>query len=508
MPNANRAAADRRRAVFLLLPAIVLGALSSLACADARTAERGAAGFQDLHASWVDAAETFGIPGMAIAIITADGKVQYDVFGLRDIERKLPVRSSTRFYIASCTKPFVAEATRMLAEKGALDLDAPVKRYLPRFEVADPEMSRTLTVRDLLSHRKGLASWPITFGEAFTGQMTEDRYYRLLGRVQPENQFHYSNLHFTLTGRVLEAVTGKSWKTVLQEEVFAPAGMTRTTCSATLANADQDVATGYRLRGGKPDAGGVKKTDETMHAAGGMFSTVEDLARWLQLQLGDGAVGGRRVWSEAVVRDVRQPQVKFTDKHPLDAEQSRTGWGLGWELRDFHGVPMVTHGGHYEGDTAYMTFVPDRHVGVAIVANAGDPSMYVVEAIGAQIFERLLGIKGPNLVERAVGAVGKLSSRREEFDSGGEGPPGPSRPSAAYVGRFVDDDWGTLEVYGAGKELKARIGNLPVAITWTGPDAFDAGDGRHGTFIVDANGAVSAVRLGMPSPDTATFERR
>lgn len=341
-----------------ILPAVMFAALAILASSGARATELDPKRFEALRDRWVAAAESLGVPGLAIAVVSADGGVWFDTIGVRDMQRRLPVTPRTRFYIASCTKPFLALTVHLLVERGALDLDAPVRHYLPRFELADSQLTRTLTLRDLLAHRQGLESWPITFGEAFTGEMPDTRFYRLLRRVKPEHDFEYTNLHYTLAGRVIETVTGSSWKEAMQREVLTPAGMTRSTTSATNSYADRDVARPYRIRDGHTEAAHMTKTDRTTHAAGGLFSTTEDLARWLRVQLATGEIDGRRVWSEDVLRDLRQPQISVEEAHPLVPDQKRTAWGLGWEVRELAGHRMIVHGGHFEGAGAHMSFLP------------------------------------------------------------------------------------------------------------------------------------------------------
>ena len=157
-----------------------------------------------------------------MAVVRGDEVVLLLGLGTRDADKKLPVTVDSPFYIASSTKSFTAMAVAILADEGKIDLDAPVKRYLPRFTLANEAVAEKMTVRDLLAHRLGIDSGPISTNEAYTGLITEDRYYRLLKRVTPKSEFRYSNLNFTLAGRVIEAASGQSWKQFIAQRILRP----------------------------------------------------------------------------------------------------------------------------------------------------------------------------------------------------------------------------------------------------------------------------------------------
>ena len=162
----------------------------------------------DLIPTWEKTLQDLGVPGLAISVVRGDEVLLARGFGQRDVENDLPADADTLYYIASSTKSFVALAAQILAEEGRIDLDAPVARYLTRFRLATEEATAAVTVRDLLSHSQGLSRAAITQAEAYTGLFDDDFYYRLLAEVEPSGAFDYTNLHFTLLGRLIEAVSG------------------------------------------------------------------------------------------------------------------------------------------------------------------------------------------------------------------------------------------------------------------------------------------------------------
>lgn len=441
---------------------------------------------------WTSAMEALDVPGVAVAVVTPDGTPLVEGLGWRNVEDGLPVTPQTLFYIASTTKPFVALAARLLEEDGSIALNRPVRTYLPRFELGDPTETRTITVRDLLAHRRGLQDYAITFGEAFTGQMTEDRFYRLLGRVHTAGELDYQNLHYTLAGRVIEAASGMTWKEYVDREVLRPAGLDRTGVRAAPLTDDSNAAVPYELTNGDFDAVRLK-SEETMHAAGGMLSTVEDLGRWIRIHLNEGRIDGRSVFPADAIREMQEPQIYEEDENPFLAEHRRIGWGLGWDIREDRGARLVYHDGIYEGWSTHTSFMPEFGIGVVVVANTSRAGLLLGYVIAADVYDRARGLEPRDVLPRGVSFLEMLDSQSSTGDLTSAG--GPSLPLPRYVGTYVNDDWGTLEVTSDGQELHARIGDLPLPLLWVGPDSLIADEDHAGAFEIDAAGQVTSVSL-------------
>jgi CubicO group peptidase (beta-lactamase class C family) len=161
---------------------------------------------------------------------------------MRDVERDLPTTVDTPFYIASITKTVLATAVPQPVEGRKLELDASAQTYRPRFALADAAATAPVTVCDPLSHAQGINRFPIVFLDAYSGEITEDRYYHFPVRASPRGKTAYSNVHPTLAGLIVEAVSGKPWRDYPYDEVFVPAGMSVTTGHADEMYARDDVA--------------------------------------------------------------------------------------------------------------------------------------------------------------------------------------------------------------------------------------------------------------------------
>jgi CubicO group peptidase (beta-lactamase class C family) len=493
--------AARRRVALTLCTGVLVSSSPRQTLTAGTTASTPA---DSMSQRWVRAVDELHVPGMVVVVVDRERTVRSEMLGWRDVERRLPFDENTRFYIASCTKPFVACAAALLECEGKLDLDAPVRGYLPRFTLAAAGYADSVTVRDLLGHRPGLVNPAITFNDAYTGEITEDRYYRLLARVAPKRSFEYSNLHYTLAGRVIEAVTGKSWKDVLRERIFRPAGMTRTTCSASEFWKDDNIARPYVYQQGRYLPAEPRKVDATMHAAGGIYTTGHDLARWLRLQLGDGVLDGRRVLPASALRTMRgllSPEA--AEPHPLVKSEQRIAMGAGWDIRTLRADTLYCHNGTFPGSGAFLSFLPARNLGVAVATNASGVAVFLAEAVAAEAYDDALGQPNPDVLP----VLRKIAERRAKADAPPPATGSLSLAASAYRGEFYHEDFGTLQVTFHADSLAGRIGVLPLPMVLTGTDRFIA-DGYVGRFEIDAKGAVGAVWLQVAEPDSVRFERR
>lgn len=478
---------------ILMVPAMVLAppAASSWPAATDSLAPRWERAMQDLH-----------IPGMAVVAVRDTGIVRLWTLGLRDVEHALPVTPETRFYIASCTKPVVATAAALLAADGRLDLDAPVRTYLPEFSLADSGLADSVTTRDLLCHRYGLASWALTLGEAYTGQMTDERFYRLLGRVTSQRRFRYSNLHYTITGRVMEAVTGRTWKQVVADRVFGPAGMTRATCSAVALRNDPDAATPYLSTGGEPTPSPTRKVDATMHAAGGVAASIIDLARLLRVELGNGTIDGRSVMPAAALRATRAPLVpEAAEGHPLLADQRRVAWGAGWDIRLMRGDTLHAHNGQFAGAAACLGYLPEHDLGVAVVVNGSGPAVIFTEMVVQDVLDAVMGAEREDPLPKLL-----MFAARGAPPAAPSDPGRPERAPGSYAGRYENDDWGTIDIVARGDGLQAQMGALPLPLRWGEHDRVEVDD-QAGRFEFGSRGKAKALWIRMAPGDSVRFVR-
>lgn len=426
--------------------------------------------FEGLRDRWQPLLDEFCVPGLAIVVVRDDEVIYLDTFGYRDLDKKLPVTPDTAFYIASCTKPFTAMGVQALADAGKVALDDPVKKHLPRFDLPDSNLTDRLTVRDLLCHRWGINCGPIVFLDAYTGEITEDRYYHFLqSKAEVRGSPSYSNIHFTLAGRVIEAASGKSWRDYLATAVFAPAGMKTATGYADKMYAGADVAIPYEMGSTGLKPAGQRKTDATMHAAGGLGISISDLGRWLRLNLNGGEIDGKRIVSAERAADM----LKLHAEAPSGKLRVIKGYGLGWAVGTFRpdGPAYASHGGGYVGAGAHTSFLPEKKIGVAIVTNASHPAaMFADQVVSIDIYNRLLGGSHDDLLPALRKEVARRLPEVRERAAAAEKSASDlaavklALPADAYCGTYHNEHFGTVRIAKRGETLDIRLGAMSLPL--------------------------------------------
>ena len=467
--------------------------------------------FKGFHERWTRVLTSIGAPGFSVVVVKDDELILLDGFGTRDAESGAPVTPDTMFYIASATKPFNAMAALALAEDGKLALDKPVKQYLPHFALPGAALTSTLTPHDLMCHQYGINKSEIVYLDAYSGQITDDAYFRLLRSADISNEVDYSNVHYTLLGRVIRAVSGDHWRDFVESRILQPAGMRRTTGYASRMYADTDVAYPHIQVDGKWRRSPVIKTDRTMHAAGGMGTTARDAGRWLRLNMKRGEIDGKRIVSTASMAAMLKSQSKM--KKPIGRIRQRQGFGLGWGLGTYRGRPYAFHGGGYVGSAAYMSFLPEENIGVAILVNSAGTGHALTDIVSIDIYDKLLGLEERDLLpiyeKKAPSFRKNIDTSELGNDLTMEG--GLSLPVQAFLATFRHDDWGTVETRHENDRLVVKCGDLHGRLVATGEvDVFQAlimpGEPANGRFIV-RDGDVEAVELDVLG-ETVRFTRQ
>lgn len=321
-----------------------------------------------------------GVPGAAVAVVDGDETVYAEGFGARDLASNAPATASTLFGIGSATKSFTALSVCQLAEDGDLALDDPVTDHVDFLADApgDP-----ITVRELLTHTSGMPS-----DDSATALLVR----RILGagvevpvssradfrrhvdgaadrRVTDHERFQYYNSGYTVLGRIVEAVSGRPYAEYVRQSILDPLGMTRSTFDREAHADDEDAATAYRR-----DDDGLEPVafpfDEHVHPAGGLVAPVTELATYLAMQANGGSHGGADLLDAA--RTAEMHDAHATRMERLDGTEQ--GYGYGWMTEPLLGDTLVGHGGSVAVSTAWIGFLEDAGLGVAVACNAAPES--------------------------------------------------------------------------------------------------------------------------------------
>lgn len=338
-----------------------------------------------------------GIVGLSIASIK-DGKQFYDHgFGFRDFTRGTSTTPNTTYCTGSVTKPFTTCAILQLVEKGLLSLDDPVGKYLPIDLVA---MGEPVLIKHLLSHTSGLSA--LGYAEVTLSAFTdfselwlpisspEDLLVFMNGSdewamAKPGERYAYLNEGFILLGSIIKAVSGMEYQDYISKNILEPLGMNRSTYSEDVVELDVDVATPY-VSGEDDKKVETRYPYGQMIADGGLMSNVSDMTKFIQMFISNGYSNGVKVLSEDMIHEMVAPKIG-TGVIPHGGAGNRF-YGYGLRIKaDFFGHNLVYHSGSVFGSSAYIGFIPEKGVGVSIMASGG----YFLEDIGELALAQLLG---------------------------------------------------------------------------------------------------------------------
>jgi CubicO group peptidase (beta-lactamase class C family) len=333
------------------------------------------------------------IPALAVAVAVGDEVVDHAA-GVLNTATGVAATTDSIFQVGSVTKLWTATLAMQLVDEGRLELDAPVRRYLSGFRVADEDASATVTVRHLLTHTAGFA------GDIFTDTGRNDdcveKYVDSLGDVEqvfaPGAMFSYNNAAFTVLGRIIEVLRGRPFAACLRERLIGPLGLTHAAVGAQEAILLR-AAVGHLPTGkGEPERPAPVWNLPAAHVpAGSLLATsARDLLRFARMQLRDGAgPDGNALISPAAVAAMREPQVELPAL-PLMGDS----WGLGWEIHHWPGGPVIGHTGGTLGQSSVLRLVPGPDVAIALLANGGAVAAAYRE-LSAFLLGELAGVRMP-----------------------------------------------------------------------------------------------------------------
>lgn len=332
-----------------------------------------------------DAMRQAGVPGLALAVIHAGETVYIGGFGVCSVEEGGPcVTPQTLFRVGSVTKPLTAALILRLVEAGKLALDVPVRSYVPWLRLSDPAATDCVTLRMLLSHTSGLPTDHQPFGrrdpEALEERVRQDiPRYALVAR--PGRRFVYSNVGFHLAGFVAQAVIGRPYTALMQEWVFGPLGMTRTTFDPLIA-LTYPTALAHELG----DDGALRvehrfADNAACHPSGFALSTVGDLCRFARALMSGSP-------SFLTPSSLAQMQTRHASLNPT----GELGYGLGLFLENYKGVRRIGHGGDIRSYGALFLLAPDTGTAAILLFNWNKGFFGPAETLVNTIFDDLLGL--------------------------------------------------------------------------------------------------------------------
>lgn len=458
-------ALTRRSALFASAGAAALPSASWAQTSSAANDNAGLAEAVDSHvrqcmAAWPDQ------PALGITLVKDGQPILTRGYGVKRQGTEDRADEHTLFAIASNTKNVTAAALAILVDEGKVKWDEPVRTYLPGFTLSDPFIAERITVRDTLSHRAGfglgagdLLFWP-------NSDRSRAEIMAAVPHVPIEDGFranyHYCNLMFVVAGEVLAAVSGMPWETFIQTRILDRVGMSETVPFTSMADESKSALPHGRIGPPLRYQGAMTLLSDTIAgiwnwdaagAAGGFCTTPSDWAKWIQVRLAMGALpDGTRLFSEARATEMWRPNIIVGSSPGPTAELPgraiASTYAMGWQVQDYRGERLISHGGGSPGGISATVLLPGRNAGFAIFSNAEESLL--LRALRSGIADLVMGKAGFDWIAdskrlESEGTARSLAAAAEIDAKQAVGAP-PSLPFSAYAGTWRDPWYGDIVI--------------------------------------------------------------
>jgi CubicO group peptidase (beta-lactamase class C family) len=462
--------------------------------------------------------KTFQVPGVSVAVIVGDEVVLAKGYGLRDVDKKLPMTAETQMPIASITKQFTVAGLATLVRQGKLDWDKPVRDYLPDFRLNNEYATSHLTARDLVTHRSGLPRHDAIW---YGTDLTREQIYHRLPFFEFSRdlrvRFQYNNLMFMTAGYLGGQIAKSSWEDLTKNAIFTPLGMKRSNFSVATMNADPNHAEAYELNTKREVVRIEREPLDAAGPAGSINSSADEMARYARMMLAGGSFEGKRILLEADVQAMMEPYMPigrdlFSDLFGFQ------NYGMGLFVQTYRGIEIAHHGGNIDGLSSLILFVPSKKIGVVVLANRSGTRLR--DALPFEIIDRLLGLESSGLLARhrelEVKTFGGEDAAKAAGVSDRKPNTKPSRPLADYAADYLHPGYGPMKVALEKDRLKLSYNKFSTPLDHWHYEVFRAPADRQNPleltkvqFNSDLSGEVASISVPLePNVEPIVFVRQ
>lgn len=435
-----------------------------------------------------------GVPGVAVAVVYHDKVVYAKGFGVREVGKPDKVDADTVFQVASVSKPVASTIVADVVGRKTIAWDDPVVKYNPSFALHDPYVTSNASFADLMSHRSGLYTGA---GDLLEDLGFDQSYILSKLNQQPLDSFrasyNYSNFGYTEGGVAAADAAKQSWDSLAQDVLFGPLGMSESSYQHSVYASRQDKALIHVRVGASSSKTWQAKYVRDADAeapAGGLSSSVRDLAQFIRLQLGAGMLDGKQVIDSAALQ---QTHIPYQDLRAPEPNGRTQFYGLGWNVSyDDQGRLKLDHSGAFAlGAATNVALLPVEQLGIVTLTNA-EP-IGVAESINNAFFDAAQNgqptVDWLGFYQKAVAA--SEAHPPNPYDTLPAGPK-PPRPLAAYAGTYDNAYYGPLTVSVVGGKLQMSMG--PAGKPTTFPlSAYDGNTFTFQSIGENATGTAGAV---------------
>lgn len=412
------------------------------------------------------------IPGAAVCIVKNGKVVLMKGFGSKEMDGNDRVDENTLFMIGSNSKAFTATALAMLdaenqssGKAGKFSLDDKVTKWIPSFALDNKAAGEQAIVRDLLCHRLGFQTFQGDF-TYWTSNLSRAQVIEKMRHIKAVHPFRttwgYTNAAFVVAGEIIPKVTGLQWEDFLQQKIFAPLGMNNTIAlSKDYPNA-ANKSMPHTIADGRLIKIPICAIDN-LAPAGSIGSSVNDMSKWVLMQLNNGKVDDKPVIPASALAQTRLPHSILGNGGYLYNRGHFALYGLGWFLEEYSGRKIISHTGGVNGFVTSVTLVPEEKLGIIVFTNTDQNSFY--EALKWEIADAYLGNPYRNYSKvyhdfyaAQQAAAGKADKALQDSAALHRAS---TLPLTAYTGNYFNSVYGDMSVVLENKELRMKFSHHP-----------------------------------------------
>ena len=418
--------------------------------------------------------QAFNVAGLAVAVVK-DGKIIFEKgYGVRSIATKLAVDVHTNFQIASNSKAFTTAALSILVDEGKLSWKDKVRKYLPEFKMYNDYVTENFLVEDLLCHRSGLGlgagdlmEFPDSTDFTIQDVLTNFQYFKPASDFR--TKYDYDNQLYFVAGELIKRISGMSWEQFIQTRILDPLQMSNSFAEATEMKDKTNMATPHSIESGTLRTINMYQfSDKINGAAGGILSNVDDMGKWVLMQLNNGKYGSnpeKQLFSPARQTDMWTIHTVIPSAPNPRYNTHFSGYGFGWGLSDLKGNLRVGHTGGLPGMLTSVTMMPDLKLGIIVLTNTESGGGAAFSAITQSIIDSYLGLDDNKWIDkyskvmrsRQAGAD-SVTTRVWQIVAANRGL---AINPANYTGIYQDKWFGKVEVFMKNNQLWFRSFRSP-----------------------------------------------
>ena len=463
----------------------------------------------------------WNVPGIGVGIVVKDKLVFAKGYGYRDYGKKIPFTPATTQPIASNTKLFTAVAAGLLVDEGKLDWDKPIRQYVPGIKFHNDDLDRTVTVRDMLSHRTGITRHDsIWYKSDFTQKDLFERLKYLEPSEPPRSVFLYNNMMYAGAGYSIELLSGKPWENFVCDRILTPLGMTSSTFTIADMLKTKEPGVPYTERRDTTELYQIPYYSDAIGVApaGAINSSIVDMSKWLIALMNDGQLEGKQVLPRAVIKQTLAPSIALPNTS-LEVrgwgELLNAAYGMGRWTASYRGHLLAYHGGDLPGFHSQVSTMPYDGIGVIVfvISNHAAPLYNIVSY---NVYERLLGMSLTPWSERqnAIRLKNKETGIQARTKAGGGRIAGtkPSHNLDEYVGEFEHPAYGVLTISKPDASLAFDFHKVKMPLGHFHYDRFDTPDDEQDgmasvNFLTNSQGEIDRAEMSLDEA-AVTFTRR